>query len=102
MGVETPIYSGIEKFAMRMDAAVVYAAIRRTGRGRYTMSFSLLENNINNLERGSIIEKCCIELENEIVACPESWLWTHRRWKHKRPSDINLHERKIAKFGGWC
>ena len=102
LGVETSVYSGIEKFAMRMDAAVVYAAIRRTGRGRYTMSFSLLENKINNLERGSIIEKCCIELENEIVACPESWLWTHRRWKHKRTSDINLHERKIAKFKGWC
>ena len=100
LGVETPVYSGIEKIAQRMDAAVVYAAIKRTARGRYTIAFTLLEEDVFSIERGVVIEKCYSELEKEIINCPESWLWSHRRWKHKRPSNVKLHKRKITKFGG--
>jgi KDO2-lipid IV(A) lauroyltransferase len=102
LGVETAVYAGIEKVAQRMDAAVVYAAIKRTGRGKYKMRFSLLEEEASKIERGEIIDKCCSELEREIMNCPESWLWTHRRWKHRRPSNVKLHERKITKFGKKC
>ena len=101
LGVETPIYPGIEKFAQRMDAAVVYASIERIGRGRYEMTFALIEDDIKSAKRGEVIEKCCSMLERDIVSHPESWLWTHRRWKHKRPSSIKLHKRNITKFEGW-
>ena len=101
LGVETPIYPGVEKFAQRMNAAVVYASIERIGRGRYEMSFKLIEEDIHFIARGEVIEKCCAKLEEDIVANPESWLWTHRRWKHKRPSNVKLHERNITKFEGW-
>ena len=26
-------------------------------------------------------------LEQDIVAYPETWLWSHRRWKHQRPEN---------------
>ena len=52
------------------------------------MSFKLIEEDIHSIARGEVIEKCCAKLEEDIVANPESWLWTHRRWKHKRPKNV--------------
>lgn len=100
LGIETPVYSGMEKLAQRLDAAVVYAAIRRKGDGKYLMKLHLICEDAE--AEGQTIDKCLGLLEEEIVHAPENWLWSHRRWKHKRPSRVVFHERKITKFGGWC
>jgi KDO2-lipid IV(A) lauroyltransferase len=34
---------------------------------------------------GEIIQMYVSALEKEIIAAPEYWLWSHKRWKHKRP-----------------
>ena len=99
LGVETPVYRGMEKIASMLDASVVYAAIRREKGGRYVMNLRLVEEDV--LQNGELIDKCLGILENEIVKAPEAWLWTHRRWKHIRPENVKLHERKISKFEGW-
>lgn len=101
LGVETPVYAGIEKLSVKMDASVVYAAIDRIGNGRYVMRFSMICEDAKNAERGEIIDRCCGKLEKEIVKRPENWLWTHRRWKHKRPEGVKLNPRKFTKFKGW-
>lgn len=102
LGVETPVYSGMEKLAHKLDAALVYSAITREEDGKYTMKLELVSECVSDTEEGEVIEKCLGILEKEIIKCPENWLWTHRRWKHKRPSGVELQERKITKFGGWC
>ena len=28
--------------------------------------------------------------ENDINKAPQYWLWSHRRWKHKKPADYKL------------
>ena len=33
---------------------------------------------------------CIREMEDEIVKRPEFWLWSHKRFKHSRPENINL------------
>ena len=30
-------------------------------------------------------------LEAKIITDPSFWLWSHRRWKRKRPADVVLH-----------
>ncbi|WP_315818250.1 hypothetical protein [Paraflavitalea speifideaquila] len=40
----------------------------------------------NNIQEGEITEAHTKRLEADIIENPETWLWTHRRWKHKRPS----------------
>ncbi len=100
LGVETPVYIGIEKIASMLDASVVYAAIRREKDGRYVMNLKLVEESVE--QNGEVIDKCLGILEEEIVKAPESWLWSHNRWKHKRPENIKLLDRKISKFEGWC
>ena len=101
LGIETPVYQGMEKISSILDAAVVYAAIRRVEGGRYVMNLQLVEEDLTKVEPGIVIDKCLGILEKEILKAPESWLWSHRRWKHKRPENMILHERKISKFEGW-
>jgi KDO2-lipid IV(A) lauroyltransferase len=101
LGQETAVYPGLEKFASRYNAAVVYASITRTGRGRYAMEFNLVEQDVMNTHRGEVLDKCLGLLESDIQKNPGDWLWTHRRWKHTRPSGVVLHERKFSKFESW-
>ncbi|MFZ4785385.1 MAG: hypothetical protein ACOYLH_07890 [Flavobacteriales bacterium] len=32
-----------------------------------------------------MIQKTHRMLEEDVRKAPEYWLWTHKRWKHKRP-----------------
>ena len=89
LGLETPVYFGAEKWAHTYDAAVVYGAVRRTGRGRYKVEFRLVEENVKTLNKGHILDKCLGELEEEILNAPSDWLWSHKRWKKEIPNDIN-------------
>ena len=101
LGVETPFYFGMEKIALRLNAAVVYSAITRDKSGKYTMKFHLVEEEVSKVEKGEVLDKCIGILEDEIIQAPHDWLWTHRRWKNTRPKGVELHERKFTKFKGW-
>jgi KDO2-lipid IV(A) lauroyltransferase len=101
LGLETPMYPGLESFAMKHDAAVVYAAITRTSRGKYSMEFTLLEEEVKSVARGEVLDKCLGLLEKEIQKNPGDWLWTHKRWKHTRPEGVTLHKRMFSKFESW-
>ncbi|MCB0786185.1 MAG: hypothetical protein KDC02_18495, partial [Flavobacteriales bacterium] len=37
---------------------------------------------------GEITEIHTRRLEADIRRSPEIWLWTHRRWKHRRPVSV--------------
>jgi KDO2-lipid IV(A) lauroyltransferase len=45
----------------------------------------LLAEHPNELPENALTELHTRRLEQDIIAYPETWLWTHRRWKHKRP-----------------
>ena len=46
--------------------------------------FDLLYDGEEAVEPNEITERYVRRLEAEIVAQPELWIWSHRRWKHKR------------------
>jgi KDO2-lipid IV(A) lauroyltransferase len=49
------------------------------------MYSSILTENPDATTDGEISEMHTRRLEKDIIANPETWLWSHRRWKHKRP-----------------
>jgi KDO2-lipid IV(A) lauroyltransferase len=81
---ETAFFTGLEKMAKSLDFAVVFLRIIRTGRGKYTLGFELLTDKPKQTEVGEISEMYVNALERLIRQYPENWLWSHRRWKHKR------------------
>jgi KDO2-lipid IV(A) lauroyltransferase len=83
---ETAVVFGTEKYAKKYNYPVVYVAISKVKRGHYQMELSLLEDDPKNSAYGSITEKHTRMLEKQIREYPEYYLWTHRRWKLKKPA----------------
>jgi KDO2-lipid IV(A) lauroyltransferase len=81
---ETGFFLGIEKIAVSLDMGVVFVDIRRTARGRYNGVFELITDNPKASEEHEIIKKYISLLEKSITRAPDNWLWSHKRWKHKK------------------
>ncbi len=81
---DTPIFTGTEKIAQKFKYPVVYVSILRPKRGLYEMKAELLIEKPEETAENEISELHTKRLERDIVAHPHIWLWTHRRWKHKR------------------
>ncbi len=82
---ETPIFKGTEIIAQKLNKTVVYATIKRVKRGYYEIFAERLFDEPKNTAEGAISEAHTKKLEKDIIAQPEVWLWSHKRWKHKRP-----------------
>ncbi|MBS1682873.1 MAG: lysophospholipid acyltransferase family protein [Bacteroidetes bacterium] len=82
---DTSVYTGPEKLAAKFNYPVVYMRITRKRRGYYDIVPELLFENPAATAEGEILEEFTRRLERQIVEDPVIWLWSHKRWKHKRP-----------------
>lgn len=84
---DTGFLYGAEHFARKYDMPVFFYEVRKAKRGRYHVVFTEMCPEPNQTPEGSITLAYIQRLEQLIQAQPQYWLWTHRRWKHKRPSN---------------
>lgn len=81
---ETACIHGPEYYSRKYNLPIVYIKISKTKRGYYTLDFEKLIEN-PKLYSEEEITKCYFnKLEKDIIDKPECWLWSHRRWKHKK------------------
>lgn len=85
---ETAVFFGTEKLSKKYDYPVVYAHLYKIRRGYYECIFEEITDNPKEAPHGFITETHTRLLERDILAAPEYWLWTHKRWKRKRETDI--------------
>ena len=85
---ETAFLYGAEYFARKYNYPVVYYKVEKVRRGHYEVRFSLLCENPQEVPQYSIVEQYVRTLERQIKERPEYWLWSHRRWKLKRPPTV--------------
>lgn len=81
---DTAVMFGAEKYATENDLPVVYFSINKVRRGHYETEFSIITDAPKSMAYTEITEKHTRMLEAQIQDCPEYYLWTHKRWKHKR------------------
>lgn len=81
---ETVFFDGGEQLAMRYHMPVYFAPMYRVGRGRYEMEFEMIYDGREEVAKHEITERYVRRLENMIRRDPSLWMWSHRRWKHKR------------------
>lgn len=84
MGVETPIHVGAELLAKRLDMNVIFLKTKKVKRGYYEATFEHLVDNPIEIPNFEISEMFMKKVEQQILEAPEYYLWTHKRWKHKR------------------
>lgn len=82
---DTPIFWGTERISRKLNYPVIYVSIKRKQRGFYEMYAEVLCEKPSGTDLTEISELHTRRLESDIIESPEIWLWSHRRWKHKRP-----------------
>lgn len=81
---DTVFFDGGEKLALRCHLPVYFVKMDRVQRGRYEISFELIYDGQEPVAEYEITERYVRKLERMIRERPELWMWSHRRWKHKR------------------
>ena len=90
---ETAFFIVPAKIAIKTNQPVIMHHTRKVGRGKYEVFLYKLIDDPSGFKPEEIMMTYVSKLEEIIRAEPEYWLWSHRRWKHKRPANIQLHER---------
>jgi len=82
---DTAVFKGPETIARKLDYPVFYISVIREKRGQYSCHCELLIEHPRKLSENELTEIHTRRLERDIIKHPETWLWSHRRWKHQRP-----------------
>jgi KDO2-lipid IV(A) lauroyltransferase len=84
MGVEVPVHTGAEMLSKKYDMNVIFLKVQKVKRGYYQASFEVLSDNAKEVPNYEITDQFLKLVEQQILEAPEYYLWTHKRWKHKR------------------
>ena len=86
LGRDTAFYQGVDDLA-RAGGFVVYTVFaERVARGRYRARFvEIASPPYTALPPREVVRRYAAALEAEVRAHPSDWLWSHRRWKLKKP-----------------
>ena len=84
MGIEVPVHTGAEMLSKKYDMNVIFLKVTKVKRGYYQAIFEVLSENAKEVPNYEITDKFLKLVEQQIFEAPEYYLWTHKRWKHKR------------------
>ena len=85
---DTGVFRGVETLARRYNLTVLYADFSKVEgqRGYYHVDITTITEEPKNVPNNYILKKQIGILERDIHTQPHNWLWSHRRWKHKKPA----------------
>ena len=81
---ETPIHIGAELFAKKFDMNVAFLKSKRVKRGFYEANIELLSDDVSSIPNYELSELFIKKVEAQIHEAPEFYLWSHKRFKHKK------------------
>jgi KDO2-lipid IV(A) lauroyltransferase len=96
----TPFFIGTAILPVRTNLEVFFVHVRKVGRGCYEYDFEPLATPPHGSAPDfSIVDKYAQAVEKAVLAQPQTWLWSHRRWKHSEigkgePVSAEISEKK--------
>ena len=81
---DTPVLTGTERIARKLNHAVFYMDVRRIQRGYYEAEFKLITREPQKMKEFELTDIYYKYLEQSICRAPEFWLWSHNRWSRTR------------------
>lgn len=94
---DTPVLTGTERIARKMNHAVFYMDVRRLRRGYYEAEFKLITRDPKAMQEFELTDIYYRMLEESIRQAPAYWLWSHDRWKRTREKFNERFEVKDGK-----
>ncbi len=83
-GQEVPIQIGGEMLAKKIGLNMAYAKIEKVKRGYYQCTFIKVEGDIKQIPNYDVTDGFMRMLEEQILKDPAYYLWTHKRFKHRK------------------
>jgi KDO2-lipid IV(A) lauroyltransferase len=84
MGIEVPVHTGAEMLAKKYDMNVVFLKTKKIKRGYYEGTIEILSENAKEVPNYELTDQFLKLVEQQIYEAPEYYLWTHKRWKHRK------------------
>ena len=84
MDIDVPMFTGTEDLAKKLDMAPVFLKIEKTGRSRYQATMVPLTENATALPDYQLTRLFYDQLEAQIRKDAPYYLWSHKRWKHRK------------------
>lgn len=81
---DTAFYMGLEKLSLKFGLPVHFLHVKQLRRGYYEATFLPLWDGTEEVAEFEITERYARMLEEMIRENPHLWMWSHRRWKHKK------------------
>ncbi|MEN9994934.1 MAG: hypothetical protein RL762_1591 [Bacteroidota bacterium] len=101
LGQQSAVIFGPEYMANKYDCAVVYVNLSNSKRGYYNVKFEVIVEESKELAYRELSQMHLQKLEKQIKDNPARWLWSHKRWKHQKPSNWpEIQQQLTAQFEG--
>lgn len=81
---DTPFMTGHARFAKAWNTALIYVEIKQRERFHYAIHLELLKSDVQENTPEELTQLFVQRLEKQLHQNPSDWLWSHKRWKHKR------------------
>lgn len=81
LGRSTAFHAMPGELAARLKMPVLFARCHRTSPGHYRVDFEIIADGTEEVEGARITTRYAALAEAAIMAQPQTWLWSHRRWK---------------------
>ncbi len=92
----TPVFTGTEQIARRVDAALFYLHLERPRRGYYKCVISKITDDVRGCPENEPTDTYFRLLSESIKARPEIWLWSHDRWKRTYEEYLKRKEKNTT------
>ena len=86
---DTNVQNGMERIAKQLGCSIVYLDIKKIKRGYYTAKIFVITPDASGEPDNQIMEKYIRKLEESVNRDPALYLWSHNRWKFKKPTQLN-------------
>ena len=87
---EAMFYPGPAVISKRFNHPVFFQKTEKISRGKYQTTFELLFEIPEEASEVEIMKTYIQKMEEVIRETPEFYLWSHKRWKHRRPASQPL------------
>lgn len=91
---ETTFHKGFEGLAYQTNQPVFFLDIKKVKRSHYELELILISEDPQLTPKGTIVKEFARLTERRIRENPAFWLWSHNRWKHKKPKTDKLGDPK--------
>ena len=98
LGNETACSTGVDTLARMYNYPVFHYEVTRTKRGYYQVEYTEVCLDPSTKKEGEITQDFMSILAKAIQKCPESWLWSHKRWKLER-TKVEANLKRLAAEG---